>query len=48
MIFLTSGENFSSGPGDQYCVLKLRGQAAVRRDGRPAVVPHVTVDASHG
>jgi len=29
-------------------VLELGGQAAVRRYGGPAVVPHVAVDAPHG
>jgi len=29
-------------------VFELRRQAAVRRHGSPAVVPHVAVDAPHG
>lgn len=43
-------EDLRAGPGNQYRVLELCGQAAVRRDGRPAVFPHVALDAvaSHG
>jgi hypothetical protein len=36
---LTFREDLSSSPGDEYRVLELRGQAAVRRHGRPPVVP---------
>jgi hypothetical protein len=45
---LALGEDLGSGPGDQYGVLELRRQAAVRRHGSPAVVPHVALDAPHG
>ena len=47
---LALGEDLCAGPGDEDGVLELRRQAAVRRHGRPAVLPHVALDAaaSHG
>lgn len=50
LALLAFGEDLCAGPGDEDGVLELRRQAAVRRHGRPAVLPHVALDAvaSHG
>jgi hypothetical protein len=48
LLTLAFREDLGSSPGYEYRVLELRGQASVRRDGRPPVVPHVAVGAPQG
>ena len=45
LAYLAFGEDLSSGLGDEDGVLELCGHAAVRRQRRPPVVPHVALDA---
>lgn len=45
---LTLGQDLCAVLGDQNRVLELRVEAAVHRDGGPAVVPHGALRAPHG
>lgn len=45
---LTLGENLCAIDGNQHRMLELRVEAAIHRNGGPAVVPHLAPCAPHG